>query len=214
LELGDTNAIRDLQVREEPDMSLYSMMLFIHVSAAICLFIGFGIWLFGITVIAHAACVEQVRTLADVLLMVRLVVPVSALLVIVAGLTMALTTWGLQTGWIAVALGGLVIVGPIATWVIDPRVRAMAALAHTLPDGPLPTQLAERTHDRVLRLALHTTTALLFGIVFLMTTKPVLTSALGAMVVSAFLGLVSGILLVRVRRATPPDHFQQHEEAS
>jgi hypothetical protein len=193
-------------------MSLYSMMLFIHVSAAICLFIGFGIWLFGIIAIAHAACVEQVRTLADVMLMVRLVVPVSALLVIVAGLTMTLTTWGLQTGWIAVALGSLIIIGPIGTWVIDPKVRAIATLAHTLPDGPLPMSFAERTHDRVLRLALHTTTALLFGIIFLMTTKPALTIAIGAMAVSAFLGIASGLPFVGARRAAQSDRFEQHEE--
>ncbi len=29
-------------------MNLYPIMLFIHVSGAICLCIGFGIWLFGI----------------------------------------------------------------------------------------------------------------------------------------------------------------------
>jgi hypothetical protein len=65
-------------------MSLYTIILFVHVSSAICLFIGMGIWLFGITAIAHAARVEQVRTLADLMLMVRLVVPASALLVIAA----------------------------------------------------------------------------------------------------------------------------------
>lgn len=195
-------------------MNLYPIMLFIHVSAAVRLFTGFGIWLFSISAIARASRVEQIRTLADLMLMVRLVVPVSALLVIAAGLTMALTTWGLQTGWIAAALGGLVIVGPIGTWVIDPKVRAMDTLAHTLPDGPLPTQLAERTHDQVLRLALHTTTALLFGIVFLMTTKPVLASALGAMVVAAFLGIATGLPFVRARHAAPPDRFQQHKDAS
>jgi len=188
------------------------MMLFIHVSAAICLFIGFGIWLFGITAIAHAACVEQVRTLADVMLMVRLVVPVSALLVIVAGLTMTLTTWGLQTGWIAVALGSLIIIGPIGTWVIDPKVRAMAVLAHTLPDGPLPATLVAHSRDSVLRLTMHTLIAMLFGIIFLMTTKPVLTSALGAIVVSAFLGIASGLPFVRARRAAQSERFEQHEE--
>ncbi len=193
-------------------MTFYSMMLFIHVSAAICLFIGFGIWLFGITAIAHAACVEQVRTLADVMLMVRLVVPVSALLVIVAGLTMTLTTWGLQTGWIAVALGSLIIIGPIGTWVIDPKVRAMAVLAHTLPDGPLPATLVAHSRDSVLRLTMHTLIAMLFGIIFLMTTKPVLTSALGAIVVSAFLGIASGLPFVRARRAAQSERFEQHEE--
>jgi len=190
------------------------MMLFIHVSAAICLFIGFGIWLFGITAIAHAARVEQVRTLADVMLMVRLVVPVSALLVIVAGLTMTLTTWGLQTGWIAVALGSLIIIGPIGTWVIDPKVRAIAALAHMLPDGPLPATLVAHSRDSLLRLTMYMLIAMLFGIIFLMTTKPVFTSAIGAMVVFSFLGVVSGMLIVRARRAAPPDRLQQHEEAS
>src|SRR5262245_47644000 len=73
-----------------PTMNLYSIMLFIHVSGAICLFIGFGIWLFGIVRVARTSRVEQVRTLADLMLMVRLVVPASALLVIAAGLTMAL----------------------------------------------------------------------------------------------------------------------------
>jgi hypothetical protein len=83
--------------------------------------------------------------------------------------------------------------------VIDPKARAIATLAHTLPDGPLPIVLVERTRDRVLRLALHTMTAMLFGIVFLMTTKPTLTGAIGAMLVSALLDLVSGILLGRTQ---------------
>jgi hypothetical protein len=193
-------------------MSLYTIMLFVHVSGAICLFIGFGIWLFGSTAIARAARVEQVRVIADFMLMVRLVVPASAFVVIAAGLTMAQTAWGLQTGWIAVALGGLVIIGPIGTWVIDPKVRAIAALAHTLPDGPLPVTLAERTHDRVLRLTMHTLIAMLFGIVFLMTTKPALTSAIGAMVMSALLGFASGVPFVLARRTASSDRLQPHEE--
>ncbi len=181
-------------------MNLYTLALFVHVSSAICLFIGFGTWLLGITRIARAGRVEHVRTLADLLLMVRLVVPASALLVIIAGLTMTLTAWGLRTGWIAVALGSLVIIGPVGTWVIDPKVRSIATLAHTLPDGPLPATLAQRTHDTVLHLGMHTLIAMLFGIIFLMTNKPALTSAIVAMVVAVFLGFASGVLFVRARR--------------
>jgi hypothetical protein len=187
-------------------------MLFIHVSGAVCLFTGMGIWLFGITAIARATRVEQVRVIADLLLMVRNIVPASALLVIAAGITMTWRAWGFQTGWIAVALGSLVIIGPVGTWVIDPKVRAIATLAHALPDGPLPLTLARRAHDHVLRLVLHTMSAMLFGIVFLMTTKPVLTSAIGAMVVSALLGLASSIPFVLARRIAPSDRFDQHEE--
>ena len=195
-------------------MPLYSLMLFIHVSAAICLFIGFSVWLFGITAMAHATRVEQVRTLADLMLMVRLVVPGSALLVIVAGLTMTLLSWGLQTGWIAVALASLFLIGPIGTWVIDPKVRAIAALAQTLPDGPLSSALAEHTADRFLRVTMHTLIGMLFGIIFLMTTKPALTSAIGALIVAACLGCASGILAVRAKGTARSDRLHQQDEAS
>jgi hypothetical protein len=178
-------------------MDLYTILLFVHVSGAIGLFVGMGTWLFGITAIARALRVEQVRTLADLMLMTRYVVPVSAFITIASGLTMALTIWGLQTGWILVAIGGLVIIGPTGTWVVDPKVRAIATLAHTLPDGLLPKTFAARTHDLVLRTALHTLTAMLLGIVFLMTTKPAFSSAIGAMVVSLLLGLVSSVPLLR-----------------
>jgi hypothetical protein len=193
-------------------MSLYTLLLFLHVSGAICLFIGFGIWLFGITAIARATQVEQIRTLADLLVMTRMLVPVSAFVVIAAGLTMAVTTWGIQTSWIAVALGSLVVIGPIGAWVIDPKVRAIAVLARTLPDGPLPHTLTKRTHDFVLRTSLHTALAMLFGIVFLMTSKPAFTTAIVAMVISAFLGLASGLWLGRARRASPSDRFHRHKE--
>jgi hypothetical protein len=193
-------------------MSLYTLLLFVHVCGAICLFIGMGIWLFGITAIGRAARVEQVRTLAGLMLMARLAVPAGAFVVIAAGLAMALIAWGLRTGWIAVALGSLVIIGPIGTWVIDPRVRGIATLAQSLPDGPLPALLAQRTHDRVLRVALQTMTAMLFGIVFLMTTKPALTSAVAAMLISTALGLASVVPLVRARPTTLSDHLQPHEE--
>jgi hypothetical protein len=210
--VGRRDVSSSLRAREESTMSLYTLLLFVHVSGAICLFIGMGIWLFGITAIGRAARVEQVRTLAGLMLMARLAVPGGAFVVIAAGLAMTQIAWGLRIGWIAVALGSLVITGPIGTWVIDPKVRAIAALAQSLPDDPLPAPLAERAHDRVLRLALYTMTAMLFGIVFLMTTKPALTSAVGAMLISALLGLASVVPLVRTRPTTLSDRLQPHEE--
>ena len=189
-------------------MGLYSGMLFLHVSSAICLFVGMGIWLFGITAIARATRVEHVRTIADLMLMARMAVPVGAFVVIAAGLAMTWIAWGFQTGWIAVALGSLAIIGPIGTWMIDPKVRAIATLAQTLPDGSLTRPLAALTHDCVLRTTLHTTTAMLFGIIFLMTAKPALMVAIGAMVISAFLGVVSAVALVCARSAGASERNQ------
>ena len=201
-----------LQQREDVTVSFYPLLLFIHVSGAICLFIGMGIWLFGSIASARAARVEQVRTLADLMLMARMAVPVGAFVVIAAGLAMTWIAWGFQTGWIAVALGSLAIIGPIGTWVIDPKVRAIATLAHTLPDGSLTRPLAALIHDCILRTALHTTTAMLFGIIFLMTAKPALLVGLGAMVISAFLGVASAVAFVCARHAGASERISQHEE--
>jgi hypothetical protein len=190
-------------------MSLYTLLLFVHISAAVCLFSGMGIWLFGIAAITRATQVEQIRTLADLLLMVRLVVPASALLVIAAGVAM---TRSFQTGWIVVALGSLGIIGPIGTWVVDPRVRAIANLAHVLPDGSAPRILGERAHDRVLRMAIHMLVAMLFGILFLMTTKPSLVSGLAVMVISALVGLVAGAPFLLARPMPATDAMEKYHE--
>jgi hypothetical protein len=210
--LPSANTAHSFDAERRSALNLYTTLLFIHVSSAICLFIGMGLWLFGSAAIGRVGQVEQVRPVVDLMLLVRLVVPASALVVIATGLTMTRIAWGFQTGWIAVALGSLVIIGPIGTWVIDPKVRAIAALAHTLPDGPLPVTLAKRTHDRVLRVTMHMLVAMLFGTVYLMTTKPALTSAIGAMVVSALLGFASGVPFVLARRTAPSDRLQPHEE--
>jgi hypothetical protein len=183
-----------------------------HISAAVCLFTGMGIWLFGIAAIARASQVEQIHTLTDLLLMVRLVVPISALLAIAAGVAMTRIAWGFQTGWIAVALGSLAIIGPIGTWVVDPKVCAIANLTQTLPDGPLPPILGARTHDRVLRMAIHMLVAMLFGIVFLMTTKPNLVGALSAMLVSTFLGLVTSLPFLITRCTIWTGRTRRHHE--
>jgi hypothetical protein len=122
------------------------------------------------------------------------------LLILATGFYMALSAWSLQTGWIAVALISLVLMVPSGAALIEPRRRALARLAQEAPDGPLPQSLEQRTHDPVLLTALQTVSALLLGIVFLMTTKPSLTGSLIVMAVALALGLASGLLVSRATR--------------
>jgi hypothetical protein len=117
---------------------------------------------------------------------------------------MAITAWDLQTGWIAVALISLVLIAPLGTAAIEPRRRAIARLAREAPDGPLSEALERRIHDPVLATAAQTVTALLLGIVFLMTNKPSLTGAIIVMAITLVLGLASGVLVVRAARTRGP----------
>jgi len=56
-----------------------------------------------------------------------------------------------------------------------------------------------------------TTIALLFGIIFLMTIKPLLTSAIGAMLIAACLGVASALPFVHARGAGASERSNQHE---
>lgn len=185
-------------------MSLYTLALFVHVSGAIGAFVSLGIWLFGLAALRRARRVEQVRALAWLVIVASPFMVVSVLLLGLAGFVMALSTWGLLTPWIAVSLVSVVFIGLIGAFVLDPRMRSIFAEAQAAPDGPLPDHLAVRTHDPLLETAAATLTTLLLGIVFLMTTKPELFTAILAMGVAFCLGLLVSLpLWSAAHRRTP-----------
>jgi uncharacterized membrane protein len=178
-------------------MNIYTIVKFLHVSGAIGYFVAIGTWLFGLAALRRAQRVEQVRVLSNLVGRLGPLFGISVLIILVTGLYMAFSAWGLQTGWIAVALTSLVLIAPIGTALIEPRRRAIDRLAQEAPDGPLPLPLDQRTHDPVLLTTLQTVAALLLGIVFLMTTKPSLMGALIVMALALVLGLASGVLVSR-----------------
>ncbi len=178
-------------------MSIYTVVLFLHVSGAIGYFIGIGAWLFGLAGLRRAQRVEQVRSLTNLIGMTGPLFGISILFILAAGLYMAITAWSLQTGWIAVALISLVLMAPFGTAIIESRRRALSRLANEAPDGPLPEALNQRIHDPVLGTAVQTLATLLFGIVFLMTTKPSLPGSLIVMAVALALGLASSLFFSR-----------------
>jgi uncharacterized membrane protein len=181
-------------------MNAYTVALFLHVVGAIGYFVGMGLSVFGLFALRGAQRVEQVRTLTALIRRAGPFMGMSVLLLLVSGLYMAVTAWGLMTSWILVALISLVVILPVAGVAIEPRRRVIARLAQQAPDGPVSTELRQRTLDPVLLTATQTVTALLLGIVFLMTNKPELGGALIVMVVALVLGLASGPLVVRQRR--------------
>ena len=182
-------------------MTIYTIVLFFHVSGAIGYFVGMGTWLFGLAAMRRAQRVEQVRSLVQLVGLSGPLFGLSVLLLLAAGLYMALTAWGLLTSWIMVGLISLVLLAPLGTAFLEPRRRVIDRLAQKAPDGPLPEELERCIHDPILLTVPQTLTALLLGVVFLMTTKPSLVGSIIVMAVALVLGLVWGAL---VSRMTPP----------
>jgi uncharacterized membrane protein len=188
-------------------MSLYSVVLFLHVGGAIGVFVGIGIWLFGLSAMRRARRVEQVRALAWLVIVTIPFMVLSLVLLGVAGFYMAISAWGLQTSWIIVSLVSLVLFAPINVFVLDPRMRALYAKAAEAPDGPLSDELVRGTHDPIIGTVAQTLTTVLIGIVFLMTNKPTLATSILVMVVAFSFGLFVSLPLwsaarSRARRAT------------
>ncbi len=171
-------------------MNLYTLALFLHVSGAIGACVSLGIWLFGLSALRRAQRVEQVRAIAWLIILASPLMVGSVILLGLAGFRMALSTWGLDTPWIAVSLGSVVLIGPIGAFVLDPRMRTIMALAREAADGPLPDDLEKQAHDPTLVMAASILASMLLGIVFLMTTKPQLFFSILTMGIAAFLGLI------------------------
>ncbi len=174
-------------------MSTYTLELFLHVSGAIGVFAGAGIWLFGLSALRRARRVEQVRAIAWLIIVTIPFMVLGLVLMGAAGLGMAISTWGLQTPWIIVSLVSLVLFAPINVFILDPRMRALFAKAGEEPEGPLSDELVKRTHDPILGTVAQTLATVLLGIVFLMTNKPSLTTSILVMVIALACGLLSGV---------------------
>src|SRR5258708_24701980 len=186
-------------------MSIYTIVLFLHVSGAIGYFVGIGTWLFCLASLRRAQGAETLRPLHKPAGVLGPLFGISVLLILAAGLYMAFTAWSLQTGWIAVALISLILMAPLSTALIESRRRAIDRLAREAPDGPLPPSLEQSTHDPILGTALQTVAILLLGIVFPITTKPSLTGSLIVMAVALAPGLASGLLVSRTTRTREQD---------
>jgi len=106
-------------------------------------------------------------------------------------------------GWIGVALLSFVlIVVPRGAIFAGRRIGVIVTMAQEAPDGPLPVALEAHIHDPVLGTALQTITALLLGIVFLMTNKPMLIGSILVIAIALVFGLASGLPLARAKRGS------------
>lgn len=192
-------------------MSIYSIVLFVHVIGAIGYFLGIGTWLFILVGLRQAQRVEQVRVLIHLNNLSAPFGAGSAVVLLIAGLYLALSSWSLLTGWILVALISLILIIPTTAVLTASRRSALVKqLAREAPEGALSETLKQRIHDPVLLATLQTVAALLLGIVFLMTTKPELGGSLIVMAVALVLGLISSLLISRMRR-TPQKETVAHQ---
>lgn len=184
-------------------MSIYTIVLFMHIIGAIGYFLSIGSWLFILVGQRRAQRVEEVRALMHVNDLSGPFGDGSGLVLLIAGLYLALSAWSLLTNWILVALISLILILPTNAALIGPRRRALIKqLEHSAPEGKISLALSQHIHNPVLWATSQTTVVLLLGIVFLMTIKPDLRGSLIVMAVALVLGLLSSLLITRRRHTS------------
>jgi hypothetical protein len=173
-------------------MTIYSVVLFIHVVSAIGLFVALaaeGMILFRIR---SAQSTEEARFFIGAFQRLRVIAIPAFLGVLVGGLYLA-SKYGGGTFWIPLGLGStllIMLVGGIVTGRKMSRLRsALSKTGGVTSFDPILTG----TRDSVLVLSYGLRSGLAVGIIFLMTAKPLLPLSLTDLVMTS----IAGVLIAR-----------------
>jgi hypothetical protein len=176
----------------------YRLVLFLHLAGAVATFTGVGAIFLAALTVRRVQRAEEVRSLASIYEMGAALGLVGIFTVAASGLYMALTVWGLSTGWVQVAIGAFALLAPVGPLIVGPRIELLMRAARGLEDGPLSPGLTARVTDPLPKLGLLMIMGDLSGIVFIMAVKPSLTGSILAIV--AFVGLGAALALPPVGR--------------
>lgn len=175
-----------------------SLLLFLHVSAAMGIIAAFGVEGVMIVQLRHDAAAA--RTVLRNYRYAQRVGAASLILAVVTGVYLASAYWGWRGAWMGVGFLTLVAIAVIgATLTGVPVARAMRSGSES---APTPAYLG---FPGKLALSFAIRIALFFGIVFLMTVKPAApVPALLTILVAAVTGIVIG-LPARRRASSAPN---------
>ena len=173
-------------------MTVSSVVLFLHLTGAVALFIGYGIEWTASSLFRTASSAEQLRAWLRVF---KVSPPLSG-----AGLGVVLLTGGylaslsgsMKQGWIPATLIGIFVALALGFAVILPRMRGIRS---ALPSGnePIPAALRSRLADPILLTAIRVRVMLATGIVYLMAAKIPLVPSLVVLAVAAVLGVLFSV---------------------
>jgi hypothetical protein len=185
-------------------MNWYSIALFAHIVGVLTLFITQALqWLVTLR-LRRAQTLAQAREWLGLVRGVNRLTPVTLVLIIGAGVYMAMVGQLFTAPWLDVSLGAIAIMMALGMGVVGWRMGAVRrAVAGATSEGALSPEMQARIADPALWVAAQTPVAVALSIVYLMTTKPDLLGAIVAVVVALALGVGVGAMTRRSQQAEP-----------
>jgi hypothetical protein len=170
-------------------MTVYSIVLFIHLASALGLFIAFGIEWAANAFLHRAASVSEVQTVLRFARLGPLLSGPSLGLLILTGGHLAYITGTMKQPWLPVSIMAIILVFFPGIVINLPRLRAIRdSIAGS--SAALSPELLSTLRDPILTTSVRTRTFLALGIVFLMTTKPLFIQSILALVAASIIGLL------------------------
>jgi len=180
-------------------MTLYSIVLFLHVAAVLVLFASLSIEVLSLFHLRQATDLSDVRRWMDPVPGIPLFALGSILVVLVSGVYLAVRMSASELAWPKVALIALLLMAPFGA-LSGKRIRAIRRTC--AESSMMQAELVRRLQDPFLKVSLGIRIAVFFGIVLLMAAKPDLSQSIGIIVGSVVLGLLSGLPAWRRPRAS------------
>lgn len=169
-------------------MTLYSIILFLHVTAVLGLFRSLSFEVLSLSHLRRASDPAEVRRWIDPLPGIPALAISSIFVVLFSGMYLAARMAAFDLAWPTVAVLALLVIAPFGALTAK-RMRVIRrSLAET---SAMKSELFRRLQDPFLTISLGIRIAVFFGIVLLMTAKPELWQSIGIVVCSAVLGLLT-----------------------
>ena len=177
-------------------VTLFGVVLFLHITVAIIAFAMAGVLHTSLQVIGRGRRVEEIRSWGAVAHRLEPLLPVMALILL--GLGAWLVHLGehtddafrFTTGWVLTAIVTVVAVEAVGGILLKPRGEKLSALIAAAPDGDVPEEITRVARDPIFWDMAHLTTFGFIGVVFLMAAKPSGAWAPVFPVVGAVIGVV------------------------
>jgi hypothetical protein len=152
-------------------MTLYPYTLLLHIVGVIGLFIAISLELAVVSRLRAAKTTTQVHEWLILSRVIDLVLPVSAVFILISGLVLTFTVWGWGHAWIELSLGLLVLLGILGPVINGPRMKAIQVAAQAAPVGEIPIALRKAIANPVLRAYVPIPGLLALGVVIMMVLK-------------------------------------------
>ncbi|HEX3270303.1 MAG TPA: hypothetical protein VHR15_06615 [Ktedonobacterales bacterium] len=182
---------------------IYQTALFLHILGAISFFIAIAILYTSVLGVRRAQTVQQIKLWTGAVApVIRLVFPIAALVILIAGFYMAAVSW--RAAWVGIALIAFLLLTIVSALLQGRRITLLGRQVADQPDNtPVTGALWTQAHDPVTWIGVNTAAAFATGIVYLMTLKPDALGSVIALLIALVVGLAFGFLTQGRAAAAP-----------